>query len=282
MDFEISKCTSCSLVQIFPVPSPDELKNLYETYYNFGGESNTVYTRLRERFYSSRIYGLWLAVDGDISFHRKTGSGRLLDIGCNEGRGLRIYQRNGFEAEGLELNKRAATEASKAGFQVYTDLLEDFQPEKTYDVAVLSNVLEHSIQPKEMLSHVARVLKPEGQVWISCPNVESWQRRLFGRYWINWHVPFHIVHFSRATLANILQETGFEIQEERQQSPALWVAHSLIARLFAKQGRPTNQLRNPILIASLMMTLRMLLFPFLWLGNHLGQGDCLRVIARKK
>jgi 2-polyprenyl-3-methyl-5-hydroxy-6-metoxy-1,4-benzoquinol methylase len=264
-----------------PVPSQSELKNLYETYYNFGGENDTAYPRIREYFFLSPLYRFWLSIDGDICFHLKRGRGRLLDVGCNEGRGLRIYKNNGFEVEGLELNERAAAEAQKRGFRVHTELLEDFRPEKPYDVVVLSNVLEHSLQPQEMLMHVSRILRPGGQVWISCPNIESWQRSFLGNYWINWHVPFHIVHFSPATLRDMLESEGFRVVRTRQATPASWMAQTLIARLFSRPRRATRELRNPFLVAPLMLFARVFLFPLLWLGNRLGRGDCLIIVAKK-
>ena len=89
-------------------------KDLYETYYNFGGEKGTIYTGFREYFFSSVLCRFWLIVDGDISFHNQKGSGRLLDVGCNEGRGLSIYQKNGFEAEGLEMNEQSAVCSTSA------------------------------------------------------------------------------------------------------------------------------------------------------------------------
>ena len=279
--YDLAQCAQCSLVQLSAPPFLNKLETLYEKYYNFGGEKDTVYTLFREWFLSSTLYRFWISLDGDFSFHGYKGNGRLLDIGCNEGRGLKIYQRNGYTAEGLELNETAAAAARKAGFRIYADPLEQFEPEKLYGIIVLSNVIEHSLDPKDMLNHVNRILEPGGQVWISCPNVNSWQRKLFGRYWINWHVPFHIVHFSQKTLTNILGKAGFEIQGIRQESPALWVAHSIIVRLFAQFGRPTKQLRNPFLVAALLILIRILFFPFLWLGNRLGRGDCLVVVARK-
>jgi 2-polyprenyl-3-methyl-5-hydroxy-6-metoxy-1,4-benzoquinol methylase len=284
IDFVYSRgyCLLCGLEQIFPVPSPAELKKLYETYYNFGGENETAYTRIREQFLSHPLYRLWLTFDGDISFHNIRGSGRLLDVGCNEGRGLGIYKSNGFDVEGLELNEKAAAKARKRGFRVHTTLLEEFRPGQNYDTVVFSNVLEHSLHPREMLRHASRILNPGGQLWISCPNVESWQRRLFGKNWINWHVPFHITHFSGRTLAGILEKAGFEIAGFRQESPALWTAHSLIALIFARRGKATRQLRNPLLVASLIMVFRGLFFPFSWLGNRLGRGDCMVVIAEKR
>jgi SAM-dependent methyltransferase len=273
--YTVHECSVCGLEQIDPFPTRDDLKNLYETYYNFGGQRGTLYARLREKFFASILYRVWLVLDGDGSFHTRKGSGMLLDIGCNEGRGLRIYQRNGFLPEGLELNTKAAGVAREAGFRVYQTPLEDFRPTVPYDVVVLSNVLEHSLDPRRMLHDIARILKPGGQVWISCPNNQSWLRSAFGRAWINWHVPFHIVHFSKSTLRTLLESTGFTGIETRQITPALWVASSIIVRLFARRGRATRQLRSPLLIAALLFFTRTVLFPLLYIGNRSGRGDCL-------
>lgn len=279
--YNVVRCSACGLEHTHPIPSSDELKALYEQHYNFGGERDTTYTRIREWFHFSRPYRLWLVLDGDFSFHRPKGAGRLLDIGCNEGRGLRIYSKNGFEAEGLELNETAARVAREKGFTVHACLLQDFQPPLLYDVVVLSNVLEHSLNPREMLADVLRILKPDGQVWITCPNSQSWQRKIFGRNWANWHVPFHIVHFSPTTLKSILFESGFAKIDVAQITPALWVAANLIVTGFAQPRRVTKELRNAFLVTFLMLFVRGLFFPILWLGNLLGRGDCLVVMARR-
>ena len=184
--YEVHKCVRCGLEQTFPVLTLEQLKKLYEQHYNFGGETDTLYTRWRERFLFSSLNRVWTRLDGDICFHLRRGSGRLLDIGCNEGRGLRLYARNGFHVEGLELSETAAAVARKAGFHVHTCLLEKFDPPTRYDFAVLSNVLEHSPDPRQMLRDVHRILANGGQVWISCPHSRSWLRTVFGRSWINW------------------------------------------------------------------------------------------------
>jgi SAM-dependent methyltransferase len=273
--YKICRCVRCGLEQTHPLPSLSALKSLYECHYNFGGEKGTAYTSLREWFLSSQLYRLWLAVDGDNAFYTRTGEGKLLDVGCNEGRGLRQYARNGFQAEGLDLNENAVRVAWDAGLTVYPVPLEDFQPPVPYDVVVLSNVLEHSVDPKGMLLDAGRVLKSGGQVWVSCPNSESWMRSLFGRSWINWHVPFHIVQFSRSSLQQLLANAGFDHVEFRQVTPAAWVASSLIVKIFFRDGKPTWQLRMPLLLAGLMLLIRTLFFPILWIANRLGKGDCL-------
>jgi SAM-dependent methyltransferase len=276
---EARRCPECGWEQLFPLPTAARLKDLYERYYNFGGEHDTLYTRLRERFFSTYLHRLWAFLDGDISFYTRKGSGLLLDIGCNEGRGLTIYSLNGYKVEGLELNEMAAAVARRKGFAVHTATLERFTPDTLFDVAVLSNVLEHSLDPVQMLSDVRRILKPGGQVWISCPNSRSWLRSFFKKYWINWHVPFHIVHFSPSTLETTLTRGGFTNAQVCQITPSLWVASSVIARMFARPGHPTRQLRNPFLVFALMLVARLVCFPLLIVGNRCGRGDCLIAIA---
>lgn len=158
--YDVVKCRSCGLEQTRPRPTERELKELYERFYGWGGVEGTAYGRLRQRFMASGLYRLWLNRDGDISFHLRQGSGRLLDVGCNEGRGLVLYAQNGFQVEGLEINERAAAAARKRGFSVSTVPLAEFAPERLYDVVVLSNVLEHSLDPVAMLMQVRRLLQP--------------------------------------------------------------------------------------------------------------------------
>jgi hypothetical protein len=104
---------------------------------------------------------------------------------------------------------------------------------------------------------------------------------VFGRYWINWHVPFHISHFSADTLRELLESTGYAQIEVRQITPALWIAQSLIAYFFATKGRKNRQLRNPFLTLFLMLLARFVLLPGLWLENKRGRGDCLLAVATK-
>ena len=89
--FTIMECIHCGLEQTWPRPSEAELQELYERYYNAGVAPDRAYSRLREGFYASGIYRLWLRWDGDHAFHGRRGHGRLLDVGCNEGRGLSLY-----------------------------------------------------------------------------------------------------------------------------------------------------------------------------------------------
>ncbi len=281
-EYAIHACASCGGKQTFPRPDAATLKGLYERWYNYGGKTDSFYASAREAFLFSPFYKLMLAVDGDVSFHSAKGKGRLIDIGCNEGRGLALYRRNGFAAEGLELNAHAAAAARERGFTVHETWIEDFRPAEPFDVAVLSNVLEHASDPRIMLKHVKRILRPGGEVWISLPNAESALIGLAGPDWINWHVPFHIVHFTKTRLTRLLEEEGFAVRDAKNVTPALWVAQSAIARLWRRDAQATIRLqRKAVLVAALMALARGLLFPVLWGWNRAGHGDCLVVRARR-
>ena len=117
---------------------------------------------------------------------------------------------------------------------------------------------------------------------VSCPNGASWLRGVFGSRWINLHVPFHVCHFEPDTLKGTIRAAGLRVLSLRQETPALWVAQSLIAWAFWRRGRATRQIRNPYLVGALMLVIRLGFFPLLWLGNVLGRGDCLKVVAAEK
>lgn len=278
--FDIEQCQGCSLVQTWPRPEEAALKELYERFYNYGGQAGGAYPWLRGRFVASGLYRLWLRWDGDPAFHLKTGAGRLLDVGCNEGRGLSFYAAHGFQAEGLEINERAAAVARQRGFTVHTQPLANFRPKKPYHVVVLANVLEHAPDPGAMLSQVRRLLKPGGQVWISCPNSAGFWRRRFGRHWINWHVPFHLWHFSPETLRTVLARAHFNLADMATCTPALWLAQSLGVTWGARAGRANRVLRSAPLIAGLTLTVRGMVLPWFRHLDRRLQGDCLLVTAQ--
>ena len=278
--YDIMKCLGCGLEQTMPRPTENELKALYERFYNAGVDPGGTYQSWRERFLASGVYRLWLQWDGDISFHLPRGRGRLLDLGCNEGRGLSLYAANGFVAEGLEINEKAAALARQRGFQVYTGTLEEFTAPEPYEVVVLSNVLEHASDPVAMLAQVRRLLRPGGEVWISCPNAESLWRHVFGRGWINWHVPYHLWHFSPRTLEEVLGRAGFRLRELQTFTPALWLAQSICIRRGTGAGQVSRLLRSAPAVAGLMITARLLVLPFFSRANRRLRGDCLVATAR--
>lgn len=281
--FQVKQCLTCGLEQTVPRLKEAELRTAYETYYNFQNVDTTDYSRRRGQLVRSGLYRIWVRLDGDISFVLRRGNNRrLLDIGCNEGRNLILYRRNGFQPEGLETNSVAAATARKEGFIIHSQEIGTLDCIEPFDVVVLSNVLEHVSNPDSMLRDARALLRPGGELWISCPNSSSFARRLFGDRWINWHPPFHLCHFSRQTLECLLEKADLEVTDVKTRSPTLWIVQSALAYLYAKPGSPTFQMRRPALVGLAIIGVRLFGFPFLLVQHRRDKGECLIVIARRR
>ena len=278
--YAILRCAACGLEQTWPrLPAP-VLTEYYHRYYNAGMAPGSAYRRRREGFLNSPLYRLWLRWDGDFAFHLRQGRGRLLDVGCNEGRGLAIFAQNGFAAEGLEINPEAAALARQRGFTVHGQPVEDFAPGAPYEVVVLSQVLEHAPEPLDMLRRVRECLAPRGELWLACPNAKSLWRRVFGRAWVNWHVPYHLWHFTPATLTRLLHQAGFEVTELITLTPAVWLAQSLWLALASRPGGHNRLIRTAPGTAALMLAARLFILPWFRQAHRQGRGDCLVLTAR--
>jgi Methyltransferase domain len=86
-------------------------------------------------------------------------------------------------------------------------------------------VLEHVSSPVEFLLKVGYVLRPGGVVVISTPNARGYGARLFGRRWINWHVPYHLQHFSQRSLGIAAQRSGLSVVSMRTLTNSAWLGY---------------------------------------------------------
>jgi hypothetical protein len=64
-------------------------------------------------------------------------------------------------------------------------------------------------EPVSMLREAYRILKPGGRLVLYLPNAGSAEASLFGRWWVAWDLPRHLVHFDRRTVRRILTTVGF-------------------------------------------------------------------------
>jgi SAM-dependent methyltransferase len=81
--------------------------------------------------------------------------------------------------------------------------------DELFDLIIFWHVLEHLPSPITSLSEAFRCLTPGGAVYISTPNITSWQARMNLTGWFHLDVPRHLHHFSKNGLISILNRTGF-------------------------------------------------------------------------
>jgi len=171
---------------------------------------------------------------------RRTSRVKLLDVGCSSGAFLLAAREIGLEAEGVEISPEAADAARRAGFRVFTGLLENAgYPDASFDAVTLIELLEHLREPRALLTECRRILRPGGVVLATTPNGASWTARAMGARWDVFSLSGmggHVSFFNPGSLRLLAQRAGFEVArlETRQVRLAEKGQISPVAYRFAK------------------------------------------------
>lgn len=148
---------------------------------------------------------------------RRKRGGRLLDVGCGDGRFLAGALQRGWDAHGVDTSPGAIRSARRelGGRAVLTTLLKASYPAEHFDVVSLFEVLEHLPDVLGHLREIRRILKPEGLVCLSVPNFASLERTVFRRWWAGLDAPRHLQQFTPESLRFFLETSGFAVLELR-------------------------------------------------------------------
>lgn len=100
---------------------------------------------------------------------------RILDIGCSSGEFLKLVKlKTNAETWGVEINPYVAEQAKKNVDTVICGKVEDMisqLPFGYFDCITLNDVLEHLVNPNEVLELLIPKLKADGIIVASIPNV---------------------------------------------------------------------------------------------------------------
>ncbi len=169
---------------------------------------------------------------------------RVLETGCANGRFSHVLVEQGCRVVGMELDAAAAQEAATVCEQVIVGNLEDPAIQAAipdgFDVIVFGDVLEHLVQPWEVLRVVRSRLAPGGAVVISIPNIAHWDVRmgLLGGHFDYQDTGLldatHLRFFTQRTLWEMLHQTDYRIvRAERSLRLPEWVYRIRLVRRFA-------------------------------------------------
>jgi len=211
----------------------------------------------------------------------QTDDSRAIELGCATGKYLTKLRDAGWEAEGVELVESAAKESRRSGFQVHVGTLESANlAANSYDGAFAWHVLEHLPDPKASLAEFHRVLKDDGWLALSIPNVSCWEPVVFGQMWYLWDMPRHLHFWGPFSIRQLLVETGFHEIRVIHQRTLLNVVGSLA--LCLKHRWPQSRLTKKLVDYPNHPTMwwQLLLAPAAIFLAMIHQGGRLTVIAR--
>jgi 2-polyprenyl-3-methyl-5-hydroxy-6-metoxy-1,4-benzoquinol methylase len=208
----IEACDRCGLVLQNPQPTDRELAAIYGIDYFIGASGNDQFA---QQFELVKRATARLQLDEIAAYLTEHGRSekklRLLEVGCGHGNMLYEARARGFLVEGLEYSVDAAQRANdNLGAEVVRvgAVGETALPEKSYDICILADVIEHVRDPENFLRHISRILKDDAVIFIATPSTDSWSARALGRQWMEFK-PEHLFYFSRETIQRLLASAGF-------------------------------------------------------------------------
>jgi SAM-dependent methyltransferase len=304
-EFTIVKCCRCGLVYLNPRPSKELLSSYYPTVYyppvqakartQFQQQAKKVSAQIKrwvlEDYYGypSTVSAGWSRIVRRILlWPDKTlrelkgrhplpwrGEGKVLDVGCGVGGHLKTLQDLGWETYGIEISEVAAAHARElVTGNIHTGTLESAPfPPQSFDLILMSHSLEHLPSPVAALRLVHRLLKGDGLLVVSVPNVDSLEFKLFGRWWFPLDPPRHFYHFDKNSLSGIFAQAGFRLQRVRTSISAIFLMASL-DRLWKHRFQKNVPFRKVID--------RLIARPVSRIAGYLGYGTEITVYAVKQ
>lgn len=143
-----------------------------------------------------------------------TKKGDLLEIGSGTGEFIYLAQSAGWNAIGIE----PSTVACSYALENYgVELINAFwnkntiNTDKSFDAIVFWHLLEHIVNPIQFLNEVSLLLRPNGLIFFSVPNKNSFTNKVFG-----YNSPLfleidHFFHYSQENLKILINQIPLEI-----------------------------------------------------------------------
>lgn len=117
--------------------------------------------------------------------HRRQTTGDLIDIGSGDGcfleaiateqPGWRLHGFDGSEAQTAKARCRLPQAMLRVG-DVETRLPYD---DSSFDIVFAGEIIEHLINPDHLIAEATRLLRPNGLLCITTPNLLAWYNRVF-------------------------------------------------------------------------------------------------------
>ena len=287
--FDIFTCLECGIHFTNPLPRGN-LGILYPSLYLSSSrdpEFKKSTSAGLERWYRENQYAFDFSLFEKASGVAIRGMRSYLDIGCGTGERINYVRERGCEKVfGIDSFECFNVELDKEKYFRATETLL-FNPQEKYHVVSLFHVLEHIINPSDVIDHIAsNILEDGGYLILQVPNYHCIERSIFRERWFCFDVPRHLWHFTPSFLHNLLDQRSWRVLRVYQSNSTLHPV-SLVPSIHKDldiQRIWIQANRNPGVYWSLMKFLWILLtlcsVPSNVLQSLFNRASMLTVVAR--
>ena len=138
------------------------------------------YDDLNEEEYFLKHIDVWNFIKSEIE--KDNSAKKILDVGCCTGIGYKDFKYfDRLSISGLDINKKFIEIAKLRGIDGHIcDVSKEKFPyeNSVFDVVILGSLIEHTLNPRHLISESKRVLKGGGRLIISTPNAVSLRSRI--------------------------------------------------------------------------------------------------------
>lgn len=219
-DWLLRRCKTCQLVYLENPPD----YSAFETSYAWEKNAQDRDARMRKEYPATRSMSrLWKTIRNQLfpkpnklatRIRILVPPGPVIDIGCG-GAGKASALPKHHEVIGIEISLELAREAearlaSRQGRVINMPAIQGLAniESGTASGVIMHAFLEHEIQPVELLTEVARVLRDDGVAIIKVPNYASFNRRIMGSRWCGFRFPGHVNYFTPTSLKAMIETVG--------------------------------------------------------------------------
>lgn len=214
MTFELFECLDCTFQFVRPVIDPASLYTA--DYYRGRGADPTVNyaEEFGNPFHSPRFFEFnnLTQIVRNLKAERTSQQLHWLDYGCGNGALLKfLTEQKDLQVHAAGFDESAFSQHLKGqGFEFYDRNGLQALPSESFDVITCIEVIEHTLEPKQVLAEISRLLKPEGLLLLTTGNMHSPLARMRG-FRFSYCVPeVHISLFNPKVLENVYRASGLE------------------------------------------------------------------------
>ncbi len=205
--FNYYHCDSCNVLFLHPLPV-GQLAEIYPSnYYAYTETNKSLVQRVKALLDQRRLLRILASLPGSelSALDVGGGTGQMLDR-------VRIADQRVRFTQIVDLDRAAEKIARAAGHEYTRCRIETFSANRSFDLILMLNLIEHVEDPVSVLRKAAGMLSPQGRILVKTPNFDSLDARLFrNRSWGGYHCPRHWTLFTAASFERAARSAGLDV-----------------------------------------------------------------------